>query len=150
MARWIINLAYLMGALCVAWILEAVGRVGWDVALVNDRVWGVPFGWVSWPHLISWLFLLLLFFALGVVITWFVRSKRVLCWAAAPGAIFSVVQFVLSHHLFGEHAGLVGYVWMYGQYLMPPIGSLAGGWLALRLSGRRSAEGLAAAPLASR
>jgi hypothetical protein len=138
--RTILNVAYFVSAVWIAWALESIGSTGWAEAFVNDRVWSVPFGWVSWPDLISWLFLLLLFLALGVAITWFVRSTRVLVWAGALGAVFSVLQMVLSHHGFAEHAGFYAYFWAYGRYLIPPVGSLVGGWMALRLSASRSAK----------
>jgi hypothetical protein len=140
MARAIINLACLIGALCVAWIFDAVGSTGWAEALVNDKVWSVPLGWVSWHALISWFFQFLLFLALGVAITWVVRSTRRLVWAGAFGIMFSLIQFALSRHGFAENAGFAAYFWMYGQYLVPPAGALFGSWVALWLSARGSAE----------
>jgi len=120
------------------------GRGGWFEAFVSNRTFVEPFGWLDAGSLIMWAFELLLFFALGVVVSGLFRAYRPSLWALTFGAICGVLHFLPSQHWFAHDAPRSAYFWLYGVYFIPAFGAWLGSrvsWcLTIHSSGRSSAK----------
>jgi len=112
------------------------GSAGWDEAFVNERTFSLSFGWFNWGSLISWSFYLIFFFALGLLVASSFGPPHATWWAVALGLAYGLLSLQHSGHFFQPGDSWGAYVFAYGTYAMPALGSLCGA-LAAKLLARR-------------
>ena len=92
--------------------------------------------WLDPGMLLLWALLLALYMSLGASVVLMGRPARPLIVGTSTGALLGVVLVLQARNFFGPNAGPSVYIWHYGVYVLAPIGSLVGAFLALLL-GRR-------------
>ena len=124
--------------LVVATWLVPWGGLAWATWFLNDHIYSVPFGWLSWPGLISWSYYAIAFLVLGAVLQLLAPSPRSTLMALALGSIYSVFWFVRSSYHFSDAAPLFNYFWVFGELLVPPLASYGGAVLAAKLLSKQA------------
>ena len=106
------------------------GRLGWNEAFVNDRIFTSLLGWIDLGALISWSFLFIVFFTLGLFFTSLFGSQHSGWWTAALGAAYGLSFFHHSNNYFLSNANWATYFFAYGTYFIPTLGALSGTFVA--------------------
>jgi hypothetical protein len=119
--------------LLVATWLVPLGGLTWAAWFLNDHIYSAPFGWVSWPALVSWSYYAIVFLALGAALQLIGPSPRSKLMALVLGSIYSVLWFVRSSYHFSDAATIFDYFWVSGDLLVPPLASYGGVVLVSRL-----------------
>lgn len=95
--------------------------------LVTD--WGVyrqPFEWLDQAKLLLWVLLFVLGALLGVLVSVTTRPSKPLLVGLISGIFLGLVLLVRAENYFSPDSSLSTYVWVYGLYLMAPLGALTG------------------------
>lgn len=126
------------GLLCIALLILAIwlvpwGGLAWATWFLNDHIYSVPFGWLSWSGVISWTYYAIAFLAFGAVLQRLAPSPHAKLMALALGSIYSVLWFVRSSYHFYDTAALSNYFWVFGELLVPPLASYGGAVLVAKL-----------------
>jgi len=106
--------------------LVPLGGIAWAAWFLNDYIYPVSFGWVSWAALVGWCYHALAFLALGLVLALLVRTPAPHWLAFALGGLYSIDWFARSHYHFYDTAPAYDYFWVYGELVVPPIAALLG------------------------
>ena len=106
------------------------GSLGWNEAFVNDRIFTSLLGWIDLGALISWSFLFIFFFALGLFFTSLFGSQYSGWWTAALGTAYGLSFFHHSNNYFLSNANWATYFFAYGTYFVPTLGALSGTFVA--------------------
>jgi len=118
------------GLVVIALLLLALLVVPWGSVwwawLLNDHIYPVSFGWISWAALIGWSYYALVFFVLGFALSLVVRYGRPARSALALGAAYSVIWLMRSRYRFYDTSWAIDYFWVYGELFVPPLAALLG------------------------
>jgi len=120
------NLVCLAIALFLSWVLAPVLSVVWSEAFINDRTFHVYWQVISVGTLLRWLFLVLFFFASGLILASTVVSSRPWAWSLLVGACYSLYRLAFTSEWFAPDAEFYVYLSSYGEYTMPLIGAMFG------------------------
>jgi hypothetical protein len=139
--NWLLRatLAFVGLLLLASWIVP-FGSITWADWFLNDRIYSVPFGWLSWASLIAWAYYALAFLGLGIALQLLAPGRYTLYLAFALGGLYTVDRFVRSHYRFFAAATASDYFWMYGELVVPPVASLIGAYICERWSVARAAS----------
>jgi len=126
------------GLVCIALLILATwlvpwGGLTWATWFLNDHIYSVPFGWLSWPGVISWSYYAIAFLAFGAMLQLLAPSPRSKLMALALGSIYSVLWFIRSSYHFSDTAPLFNYFWVFGELVVPPLASYGGSELVAKL-----------------
>ena len=136
MIKVIRNISIVILLAFLALNLDSYFRIAWFEAFIDSRTFSVPFGWIQTPFIINWIPSLLVFALFGHIVGRLIQSRARFFWPIAFGVLCTAVWMLTSRIGFAEGAGVIDYVWGYSRYVMPPIGSLLGGLVAMKVSSR--------------
>ena len=127
------NGAIFLALFLAAHLLVPFGGVAWAAWFLNDHIYPVSLGWVSWAALVGWCYYALVFLTIGLALAVLVRTSNPHWAALAFGALYSIDWFARSHFHFFETAPAYDYFWVYGEFAVPPVAALLGARLRRRL-----------------
>ncbi len=136
MIKTIRNVSIVVFLAFLALNLDFFFRIAWFETFLAGRTFSVPFGWVQTPFIIKWIPSLIVFALFGYIVGRLIQSRVRAFWPIAFGVLCTAVWILTSRIGFAEGAGVIDYVWGYSRYLMPPLGSLLGGLVAMKVSSR--------------
>lgn len=122
--------------LALTMVFVPIGDSIWFSWFLNDEIYTVAFGWLSWADLIRWLYVAIAFAFLG-------GAQRVLggAWrsnflAVTVGSIYSLIWCARSTYYFADAFRTIDYIWTFGDHLIPPLASYGGASLMTKVIGR--------------
>jgi len=122
-----------------AYFCDEILRMGWNSALVYDRLFSTSIG-INWPAVISASFDVLFFYAFGLLTTAALGGSRNIWWAVALGGVCSAIRFHFTRHFFYSGENWTRYVWTYGVYVVPPVAAYLGAITSRALNARRGSQ----------
>ena len=120
------NAMLFIGVFVAVYFAASYASLFWFKAFISDRTFSVSLGWIHWPMLLSWVPAIIIFALAGFAFVTFLKSTKVVYWAAALGVLYSVVQISMSSYRFMFDAGFFEYFWVFAGYAVPPLASVAG------------------------
>lgn len=125
--------------LLAMWLIP-LGSVTWADWFLNDHIYVVSFGWLSWASLIAWSYYAIWFIALGAVLHLLAPSPQSAFVALALGCAYSLVRILRSRYQFFDTAPIADYFWVFGELIVPPLSACLGAFVAAKFAGRRMPE----------
>src|SRR5258708_3072846 len=98
----------------------------WFKALISDRTFTMSLGLIHWPMLLSWIPAIIIFAVTGFALAIFLQNTKVMYWAFALGALYSLIQLFMTSYWFSSDAGWFEYFWAFAGHAVPPLSSVAG------------------------
>jgi len=121
--------AFLIGAaIAVAWFATPWLHAGWFLVAVPES-YSTTIEWLDYGFLSLWTFGIVWGALFGVVLARGLRSSGAIWWSFLLGLVLGLSQFLASRYRFAPDVSLSLYIWAYGQFVMPILGSVAACWV---------------------
>jgi hypothetical protein len=133
MSRNLRNLALFVAFAVAAIFLIGPLRSWWWATAIANRSFSSPFAWLDYSYCLIWLFEVAWSLVAGTLLALALRPSPPVWWAFALGAVGGAFNFVFTSNHIGADAPWSYRIWVYGEYLVPLLGAVAGAVLALRL-----------------